>query len=72
MYSTLDMNQTIKSMGVKKVELHRKVYADSVQIVRPTAKYFETQAADKNIIYNDTTANAYQEWNIVKKNRLGR
>ena len=56
-----------------------RLYADSpkVQIkatVVPTNKRERntSQMHIDNIVFNEATANAYQEWNVVKKNKFGR
>lgn len=57
-----------------------RVFADSPKVnSRPaiamnTQKRFEKKSTDADAIpvFNDATANAYQEWNVVKRNKFGR
>jgi len=52
-----------------------RAYVDQVHLVKPRKGYLPldtTKSDSQSIPYNLTTATALQEWNIVKKNRMGR
>ena len=79
----VDLNQCVQSLGVQNLELQKRVYADSVKISVPvkatgasvTAAKVPVQAVRtdlEHIVYTDTTAAVYQEWNVTKKNKFGR
>jgi SAPK-interacting protein 1 (Sin1), Pleckstrin-homology len=80
-----DLNQCVQSLGVRDLELQKRIYADSVKIsfsskvpgtnsAAATAKVALVAARTdlEHIVYTDTTAAVYQEWNVTKKNKFGR
>lgn len=81
----VDLNQCVQSLGVRELELQKRVYADSVKRISILTKALGTAAAAtakaavptartdlEHIVYTDTTAAVYQEWNVTKKNKFGR
>eukprot|EP00596_Hydrurales_sp_CCMP1899_P002070 CAMPEP_0119049714 /NCGR_PEP_ID=MMETSP1177-20130426/65985_1 /TAXON_ID=2985 /ORGANISM="Ochromonas sp, Strain CCMP1899" /LENGTH=485 /DNA_ID=CAMNT_0007027257 /DNA_START=378 /DNA_END=1835 /DNA_ORIENTATION=+ len=79
----VDLNQIVQQLGVKELELQKKVYADSVKIsipmkpvviappivILPNGDNSKTNL--EHIVYTETTASVYQEWNVNKKNKYG-
>lgn len=76
MLDVLDMSSVVRELGAKHVELHRRAYVDLVQIVRPRKGYLSANEPSayftESVPYNAISASALQEWNIVKRNRMGR
>ena len=80
----VDLNQCVQSLGVRELELQKRVYADSVKKVSILTKMAGASAAAakaivpaartdlEHIVYTETTAAVYQEWNVTKKNKFGR
>ena len=78
----VDLNQCVQSLGVRELELRKRVYADSAKVA-VSIKDKSGSAATKvtapaartdleHIVYTDTSAVVYQEWNVTKKNKFGR
>lgn len=88
MLPNVDMNAPIKSLGCQTFELQKRIYADSVvpkvASVPDTVTRFQrekisaaaiagtTADTDTAFVFTEATANAYKEWNVVKKNKFGR
>lgn len=59
-----------------------RTYADTVRVTKvktttqndngPAHPQSNRPSEVDNFVFNEATANAYQEWNVVKKNRFGR
>lgn len=55
--------------------ISNRIYADSILGVRPTTRFQDqTSFRDNadNIVFNEINAKEYQEWNVIKRNVLGR
>ena len=52
-----------------------RVFADSAKFSRSTgnaSRFMVNRVDGDNVVYTDTLAVVYQEWNVVKKNKFGR
>lgn len=79
MSPNVDMNMKVKLLGCKTFEIQKKMYADSPKVQLKATPVLTnkrerntSQLHIDNIVFNEATANAYQEWNVVKKNKFGR
>lgn len=73
-----NLQSRVEDLGTHTFQIQKKVYADSV---RQSKRNKHTNKAmlrgtkqDVNniVVMTDATANAYQEWNVIKKNKFGR
>jgi hypothetical protein len=88
MFPSVDMNVTIDSIRCQTFELQNRIFADSTVPKVPvpdivTKSQRERMAAASSaaaaagdsegaFVFTEATANAYKEWNVVKKNKFGR
>eukprot|EP01039_Chlorochromonas_danica_P000097 gene97-104_t len=79
----MDLSVKVSSIGTTFFDLQKKTYADSVKMAKSKVTPQVTNTNQQSAItvrasevesynFNEATANAYQEWNVVKKNRFGR
>lgn len=72
----IDSKTKVASVGTTYFELTKKTYADSMKVVKKALPDGQTAPAvrptEVEFHFSEATANAYQEWNTVKKNRFGR
>jgi len=76
----LDMQQPVRTIGATTLEIQNKVYSDTSRAdknaaaaaaaKKKKAKYPKKSSNKSN--FTEAMANAYQEWNVVKKNKFGR
>lgn len=74
----VNLHAIVKDVGTRTFQIQKKVYADSVRQNKRTNKtshqsiHRSGKMDVNNIVITDATANAYQEWNVIKKNKFGR
>lgn len=49
-----------------------RYYADTIKASRVRSGVRKSDYGADRVVYNDATASAYQEWNVIKKNKFGR